>query len=57
MTTVSIITIKAIKKKEKTNMPKLILAQNSMEFEFHLVFIPHLNAMYFKKIVLKSHTS
>jgi hypothetical protein len=47
MTIIFITAIKALKKKEKKNMLKFILGQNSMEFEFHLVFIPHLNAMYF----------
>lgn len=40
-------TSKGTQEKKKKNMLKLILAQNSMEFEFHLVSIPHLNPMSF----------
>jgi hypothetical protein len=57
MTIICITAIKALKKKEKENMLKLILGQSSMEFEFHLVFIPHLDVMYFFNGVFKSHTS
>jgi len=47
MTIICITTIKALKIKEKKNMLKLILAQNSIKFEFHLVSILHLNVTYF----------